>query len=248
MKVYVVTHKPFFEPIPKGYEYIQVNAAQEAHFCPLTDDRGDNISAKNPFYCELTAAYWIWKNDHENRSVGLVHYRRFLTRNRFSSSYRNYLSAEKADRLLQKYDFIATKLYRTKETVEEHLCQSVKRRDFLLLKETAAEVCPEYLPAFEEVFSGHESYLLNLFFADKKTWDAYYSWLFALLGALEKKVDMTGYSKEEQRLYGFLGERLFTVYVKKNRCRVKSYPTHLVGVPKRKIIQDKILKLFGFKR
>ena len=91
MKVYVVTHKPFDGRLPENYEYIQVNAANNARFCALTDDTGENISAKNPCYCELTAMYWIWKNDHENDIVGLAHYRRFLTTNKFTTALHNKL-------------------------------------------------------------------------------------------------------------------------------------------------------------
>lgn len=40
---------------------------------------------------------------------------------------------------------------------------------------------------------------------------------------MEKHVDMTGYSKQEQRLYGYLSERLFTVYVQANNKNVKKF-------------------------
>ena len=41
----------------------------------VRDNKGDNISAKNPFYGEYTFYYWIWKNflnDHPNQWIGFV--------------------------------------------------------------------------------------------------------------------------------------------------------------------------------
>lgn len=248
MKIYVVTHKPFSRELPKDYEYIQVNAANNPHFCSLTDDTGDNISTKNPYYCELTATYWIWKNDWENDIVGLAHYRRFLTRNRFSSSRKYYLNGTRVEKNLRHCDFIATKLYKTKITVREHLTENVRAHDFTLLRETIQESCPEYLAAFDEVFAGHESYLLNVFICHKQNWNNYCAWLFPLLESMEHKVDMTGYTTQEQRLYGYLAERLFTVYAKHNSLRVKSYPTHIVGISIFTLAIHKIRRVLGLSK
>lgn len=42
------------------------------------DDAGAQISEKNPFYCELTAQYWAWKNLDADY-YGFFHYRRYLS-------------------------------------------------------------------------------------------------------------------------------------------------------------------------
>lgn len=248
MKVYVVAHKQVNDPLPPDYYYIQVNAKNNPVFCALNDALGaDNISEKNPYYCELTAAYWVWKNDKENDIVGLAHYGRFLTTNRFSHSPKHYVTAKKAEKLLKKYDFISTKRYKTHCTIKEHMLRSVREKDLDLLRGVIAEKYPDYLNDYDRVLGGRKSHLLNIFICRKELWDEYYSWLFSIFDELEKKVDMTGYSVQEQRLYGYLSERLFTVFVDKNGYKVKSFPTHLVGVSKFRIIRHKIKKILNIK-
>lgn len=248
MRIYVVTHKPIDHPLPPDYVYIQVNAENNPLFSDINDATGeDNIAAKNPYYCELTAAYWIWKNDKASKIVGLAHYRRFFTTNRFSHSDKYYLKNGKVEKILNKYDFIATKLYKTDCTVQEHMLLNVRRNDLELLRGIIAESCPDYLASFDGVMGGRESYLLNMFICKKELWDEYYEWLFFLLGRLEEKIDMTGYSIQEQRLYGFLSERLFTVFVRQNNLTVKSFPTHIVGESKMRILKQKLCKILHVK-
>lgn len=45
----------------------------------IGDNTGDNISRKNPIYCEMTAMYWAWKNLKDCDYIGLCHYRRIMT-------------------------------------------------------------------------------------------------------------------------------------------------------------------------
>ena len=63
VKILVCCHKPgkwlsddVYMPIHCGKAISNVDLGIQG------DDTGDNISAKNPYYCELTAIYWAWKN------------------------------------------------------------------------------------------------------------------------------------------------------------------------------------------
>ena len=60
IKVFVSAHKRATFPEGKSILPVQVGAANAAiRFAnTLHDDEGENISAKNPCYCELTAQYW----------------------------------------------------------------------------------------------------------------------------------------------------------------------------------------------
>ena len=42
------------------------------------DNVNENISYKNPFYCEFTGIYWLWKNV-DSKYKGVMHHRRFLS-------------------------------------------------------------------------------------------------------------------------------------------------------------------------
>ena len=89
-KIIVAMHKSCEVPVDPMYFPLQVGAAGKDVLIPLNrkepvarDDTGENISEKNPSYCELTGLYWAWKN-LQAEVIGLVHYRRYFERQDFS--------------------------------------------------------------------------------------------------------------------------------------------------------------------
>ena len=73
-KIIIAMHKPYKTPEESVYLPLHVGAEGKDMIPGLTrDDTGENISSKNPMYCELTGLYWAWKNLDAD-AIGLVHY------------------------------------------------------------------------------------------------------------------------------------------------------------------------------
>ena len=78
IKIIVATHKKYQMPTEEIYIPIHVGAEGKEKLEYVPDNTGENISVKNPYYCELTGLYWAWKN-LDAEYIGLVHYRRYFT-------------------------------------------------------------------------------------------------------------------------------------------------------------------------
>ena len=79
ISIYSVYHKPSFIIKNAVIKPIQVGFSDDILDIDFRDNSGaDNIYKKNDTYCELTAQYWMWKNDLSSDFVGLMHYRRFF--------------------------------------------------------------------------------------------------------------------------------------------------------------------------
>ena len=84
IKIVIAAHKPYRMPEDTMYVPLHVGAEGKKNpdGTPLDlgyqkDNEGDNISAKNPNYFELTGIYYAWKNIPAEY-LGLVHYRRYF--------------------------------------------------------------------------------------------------------------------------------------------------------------------------
>ena len=79
ISIYIATNKKTNFPLDIVYKPIQVGAlATDELFAQLNDMTGESIADKNQYYCELTALYWVWKNQPFDDIIGLCHYRRFF--------------------------------------------------------------------------------------------------------------------------------------------------------------------------
>lgn len=221
-KMYVVTHKKFNYNLPDDYIPIQVGKCNTHSELPyITDETGDNISSKNSNYCELTAVYWIWKNIHDVEYVGISHYRRYFVYGITSKLVdTDYIKCQLEDK---KYDVILPYEYKTESTVYNHFVNSTsgREKDLINLKNVIEKLFPDYLKTYDDVMSSKTASYCNMMISSKKTFDDYCEWLFKILFELEKITDMTGYTKQEQRLYGFLSEFLLNVWVRKNNLKIK---------------------------
>ena len=223
-KILIATHKACNSPDNIIYRPIQVGKAlSNEDFGYLSDDTGENISAKNKNYSELTALYWAWKNYYfdDTEFCGLVHYRRYFTGSDLFGKY-HILGIQDIGVILDDYDAIVPKKRKYYiETVRDHYIHAHYKKDLDLLEKILREQSPEYIDAFESVMEQSSLYLYNMFIMKTADFDAYCKWLFPILFELEKRIDISEYDSYQNRVFGFLSERLFNVWLFHHHMRVK---------------------------
>lgn len=225
--IYIVSHKEF--QVPKQDYYIPIfvgpnEIKYDGNY--VTDNSLIQISEKNPNYCELTALFWIWKNIHDIDYVGLVHYRRYFYRNIFSNSYHNLVSKNKLEKYMQKYDMVLPLKNCSSLTIRKEYTRdgSGLDKDLELLQNVIQDLFPEYINDYKKVLNGHQSYLYNMFFCKKELMNQYCEWLFTILTEVENRLDISQYNKQQARVFGYMAERLMSVYVSHHQLKVKELP------------------------
>lgn len=196
--------RPYEKPIQAGAAL----TSERLSDCGITDDAGENISARNRQFCELTALYWIWKHAKED-VIGLSHYRRrFL----LPDDWQGRVLANGVDAILPVPLYVAPSVsgnYRERHDASDWDCMMdcLKKRD-------PQEHCEA------EVFFGKNLYSpCNMFIMRREVLDELCGWLFPILFKVAEK----GGTKEDgyqNRYPGFLSERLISFFFEKNRYRM----------------------------
>lgn len=262
IQIGVACHKPSVLPKNELYVPIQVGAKKAAKRMPEEyyryDDDGENISEKNPTYCELTAQYWLWKNV-EADYYGLCHYRRFLCfqPNDARRNIRGHIEAYAMDaynlnrfgleneaqmrEVIESCDIVVgeeqnvARLYTPRgnqATAYNHWAAHdrdlIQVRDLNKMLEIFQEVSPEIGGDAVKYLNGNTFLGFNCFVMRRELFDEMCSIEFEVLRRLEQEVELSDYNQQLSRIYGFMGEIIFSSYVyhaeKSEKYRIKRVP------------------------
>lgn len=206
--IFTMTHKKFKEPEDTVYMPLHVGRACGEDLGYPGDNTGDNISAKNCYYGELTGVYWVWKNVRTTDYVGICHYRRyFCTEEGRIFNEKDYLS------ILRDYDIIVSKKLKLNFSYFDGYECNYNIFDLVTTGEVIREKYPEYYDNFERLVHENGTYFGNMMVCDKKLYDEYAAWLFSIFAEVEKRIDASSYDDYHKRVYGFISEFLLMVWV-----------------------------------
>lgn len=212
IRIFTITHVPFTPPADSTYVPLQVGRALHPDYGYLGDHTGENISAKNPYYSELTGLYWIWKNCTDIDYLGLCHYRRY-----FLNEAGALMKESEYMDILSQYDVMIARPQVGEYDYETIYNRSHDRNNLEQTARVIQELYPAYYEDFQHVITGSYCYVGNLFVAPKILFGAYCEWLFTLFSALENRINPEHYDDYHKRVFGFLAEQLLFVWIRHNR-------------------------------
>lgn len=239
-KILVCCHKKDIMAVEKPYFPIQLGKAlTNIDLCITSDDTGDNISYKNQSFCELTGIYWAWKNLKETDVIGLCHYRRYFDFHGLCEQLKPYTTFpttnfQNVDLSIPDYIINDAKngtiIIPRKEnypmSVFSHYNNGHSSFDMYVVKDIIKKDFDDYYSRalWMSLVLNNKMSICNMFIMNWKNFDAYCSWLFHILEKAEKRIDISNYTPYQKRLYGFLAERLFNVWIYAEKKKTKEYP------------------------
>ncbi|EOS79058.1 hypothetical protein C817_03126 [Dorea sp. 5-2] len=227
--------------LPEWITPIQVGAVlSPRRVANILDCDGENISAKNGNYSELTALYWIWKNRLRCPADGIGVHPSDRAEERPSgglgggssarpgsapsgstgnayyglSHYRRILEFTEDDvlRLVDNgVDVVLPYPMPYEPDIEEHHRRYLKEEDWKAVRRAVWELQPEYSKAFPSVLEQKYLYNYNIILARKGVLAEYCEWLFPILSRVEELSVPRGKDRAD-RYIGYIAETLETLY------------------------------------
>lgn len=226
IKIFMCCHKDF-DTVPPLCTPIQCGRAINPPVDgALPDNIGDNISSKNPEYCELTAHYYAWKNVDADY-YGFCHYRRFfcfddnckkpyIVRKKLSKNDMALLGTkEKIEKLVQNYDIVIPRSEDMGVSAREHYITAKyhHKDDLELFIRLLKEKYPQIAECADWYLEQNKQYFCNMFIMKKEIFFEYCEMLFGVLGEFDRLKKVRG-GFQEDRTDGYLGEIFTGIFVK----------------------------------
>ncbi len=175
----------------------------------LRDDVGDNISAKNKQFCELTALYWLWKHAGED-IIGLAHYRRHFL---LPKDWKTRMLDNAIDVLLPVPLYVAP-------SVEENFKSRHEPSDWeFMMNYLKNNYSEDFLEACA-FFNGNLYSPCNMFIMKREVLVDLCTWLFPILFKIAEHGGIKN-NTYLNRYPGFISERLISLFFELNRKRFK---------------------------
>lgn len=237
--IFVISHKQFSVKLEKLFVPLFVGAeskiTSQDNFC---DNRGDNISDLNPYFCELTGLYWVWKNwipkVNSDELVGFCHYRRFFSLNRkvehldaggdweinkimsllLNSSNDVILPEQISFPIKQHWFSLSKRLNKAKFPWQKlSLLEQYGLEHNLSDIQCAIDLLPHpHKLNFEKYLQGKQFSPYNMFITSAINAKSYFEILFPWLFELHKTIELTSRNPYQSRVFGFIAERFCSYY------------------------------------
>lgn len=243
-RIYVLSHKAVDYGLLDNnlYTPLECGAALRSEHCATVKDSvGEgNISEWNGLFAELTGIWHAWKiaAPKSLKYVGFCQYRRRLEFAEDTDFAALFSSAPIITAEPQNLYMLLEDQYRNCHCFD----------DLKACEEVVAELYPEYVDDWDYVFRHNTRiFYSNGWIMPREEFEKYCTWLFSILEALkirlgfnsmadvqehvEKNIEQHKSSsargvKYQMQIFGFLSERLFTLYVMHNYDKVMTVPYH----------------------
>lgn len=220
VKIIIATHKKYRMPEDTMYLPLHVGAEgkTDKNGNPLDlgyakDNTGDNISEKNPSFCELTGLYWAWKNLSADY-IGLAHYRRHFGKKKGADPFDGVLTFDELTPLISGHKvFVPKKRKYYIETLYSHYAHTHYAGQLDETRKIIEEKYPKYIESYDRVLKHTYGYMFNMMIMRKDIFSDYCTWLFDILFELEKRMGTPELSAFQGRFYGRVSEIIFNVWL-----------------------------------
>lgn len=237
IKIFSIYHKEseifeseVIEPIQTGCNFTDLDLGI------LKDNTGENIADKNPYYGEMTAWYWVWKNylkkNPEVEYIGFCHYRRFLDfqKQENKKPFEDFISIKELFKdldnkysndgiapFIKNFDIILPKkevLEKERGSMYQQYVASHPKIEIDKLINIIKEFYPNYVEDMDSFLNGNRGYFCLNFLIKKEYFLELMNWVFDLLQKMNEVSDWEQYNEYlNKRTPAYLIERFINVWI-----------------------------------